>query len=392
MELLFGTDVISYLGLDAVGARCAVGDVSARGHILQAVVAGGRVEGYVPCGTVVLGCLIGTHGHPLQVARLVDAQELGRDAQLLVLQIILGVVILLEHVGRGGKLSRSRCQSILAQGFCQQRVGDIEILGSVILVRTVYAVWPHVGAVAVELTGRVVIPEAQGTRCSASQPVAVGGVGTQEGIVLPGADGSHAYGMEHFVEQGSRALVRGVRSYPHPSAIAAVGSRCAGTIVDGEMKSVDAGVFIPEVDGFLDRTLNTGIGIARETFNAVGDASARTGYRLHRVAIYHGAILLHHVGTDIIYGGWLQARHIIDVTIVAQIGLGGSIFYGWVGMGRRVAESLLLDGAGGDAAHVHSTIDVCGAAQPNLVGLHHVGSKGWGYGSHRSQRQRQHYF
>ena len=213
----------------------AVGQVAPLSYVIEDVVAGLGVIGYVPGEVVALVLVIGFHA---QYACRSHGQEVSVIVFLAGQEVLL-VVHLLEHVGRRGEAHVPGAdESVVVQGVGGHGVGVVEqgVFGVVcVLVCAVDAVGPHVGAVARQRSILVVVQELDHLVGTGAQPLSATGLGTQVGVVVPFASGAHAHAVVCFVQYGARLLVGCVVTYTHPSAVGAVGGAALGAAVIDEM-------------------------------------------------------------------------------------------------------------------------------------------------------------
>ena len=217
-------------------------------------------------------------------------------------------------------------------------IGDVGHHTAVILIGTVDAIGPHVGAVTLEGRRSAVLEETHQLRGPVTLPAPA-----EEVAVPPATLRAYAMSVSRLVEDGTRALVRGIGAHAHPAPITAVGRGSTRAVMHLEGKPRGRSPVVVVFDSLLGSRGNAVVGCCISPV-VVGplDVALGQGDDLDLLAITHGIILGHSVGTHIIYGGGRQVLHHVDGTIVL-IGQGGAVVQDGGHVLRAPAETLLED-------------------------------------------------
>ena len=175
--------------------------------------------------------------------------------------------------------------------------------------------------------------------------------------------------MQPLVHDGSSRLVRSVGSHTHPSAIRAVGSRCAGLIAHAGSEVAHLREVVPQVGGGVHGIGDTfAHSLVADAANGGRDGSHGDGVETDLVAISHIALLVLHIRAHEILGGGLQVLEAIDGAIVRE--RGGVLRIGHRGMGLRANHEALLLDIGSLGRGAHATEGHGGSTHIALVGHH----------------------
>ena len=221
-----------HLVYSADGIGSGIGYIPASGHIAQLIILVGGREGDGPGSTVVSSSLLRRHDLNSERACAGDGEVgTGQAAVcILILNIILVGRIIVEREIRTRETAACMLQTILAKSLDNQAIGYIQQFGTIVLMSSVDAVWPHVLMIATEHIGIIVGKEAHHLCGAVTQPltcaIAIAIDARAQVMTAPFCVGpwDDAYAMKEFVQQCARALIRGIGSHAHPASIRAVGS------------------------------------------------------------------------------------------------------------------------------------------------------------------------
>ena len=135
----------------------------------------------------------------------------------------------------------------------------------------------------------------------------------------PASDGTYTHTVSRLVHDGSRTLISRVGSHTHAASIATVRCRCARTIGNTEVHTLNVHQVVPDGRTVLQGVVDAVVLLCASTVVVpIGHRSLRNGDDLHFVTVCHLVSFSQHIRTSIVDGCWGQVLHHVNQSVVRK--------------------------------------------------------------------------